>query len=129
MRILLAEADLGRGEVAAARGWLAQVEGVDLGAPSLVHAEYLRARAWLVAADGEPAAARAAFAESETARDTALAASNPRAVLVRLDRAEWLAGADAAARAEARALAAEIQAGVQDHLVPERARIAQLPQR
>lgn len=132
VRILLTEADVGRGQVDAARRWLAQVEGVDLGAPSLVHAEFLRARAWLVAADGEPAAARAAFAESEDAWDTALAKDNPRAVLVRLDRAEWLARADAAARAEARALAAEIQAGVQDHLVPDsplRARMARLIQR
>lgn len=133
VRILLAEADVGRGQVDAARRWLAQVEGVDLKAPSLVHAEFLRARAWLVAADGEPAAARAAFAESEAAWDTALAASNPRAVLVRLDRAEWLARTgDASALAEAQALAAEIQAGVQDHLVPDsplRARIARLLQR
>ncbi len=133
VRILLAEADLGRGEVEAARGWLARVEGVDLSAPSLVHAEYQRARAWLVAADGDPAAANAAFAESEAAWDAALAKDNPRAVLVRLDRAEWLARAgNAAALAEARALAADIQAGVQDHLVPDsplRARIARLLRR
>ena len=133
VRILLAEAELGRGEIEAGRRWLAQVEGVDLAAPSLVHAEFQRARAWLVAASGAPAAAKAAFGESEAAWDTALAKDNPRAVLVRLDRAEWLARAgDAASVAEAQTLAAEIQARVQDHLVPDsplRARIARLLRR
>lgn len=133
VRILLAEAELGRGEIEAGRRWLAQVEGVDLSAPSLVHAEYQRARAWLVAASGDPAAAKAAFGESEAAWDTALAKDNPRAVLLRLDRAEWLARSeDPAALAEAQTLAAEIQARVQDHLVPDsplRARIARLLRR
>lgn len=127
-RILLAEASLGQGRVEDARAWLAQVDGVDLAAPSAVHAEYLRARARLQAAQGDAAAVTAAFAESEAAWDAALSPTNPRAVLVRLDRAEWLARQG---RAEARTLAQQILSQVDAHLVPDsplRARIARLLQ-
>ena len=129
-RILLVEAALGRGQVDAARGWLARIEGVDLGAPSAVHAEYLRARALLRSIEGDDGATRAALIASEAAWDAALSPGNPRAVLVRLDRAEFLArSSDARDRAEARVLANEILSAVDGHLVPSspwRARIARL---
>ncbi len=129
-RILLAQADLRRQRSVDARRWLALVDGVDLGAPSAVHAEYLRAQSLLRAAEGDDRATLAAFGESESAWDAAVGAENPRAVLVRLDRAEWLAGrGDSAGRDQARALAADVLAKVGDKLVPQapwRARIERL---
>lgn len=131
-RILLAQAELRRQRLDEARRWLDLVDGVDLGAPSAVHAEYLRTQAMLRATQTDASATLAAFGESEAAWDAAVSASNPRAVLVRLDRAEWLAGrGDATGREQARALAAEILAQVEDQLVPQapwRARIARLQQ-
>jgi serine/threonine-protein kinase len=129
-RILLAQVDLLRQRIQDARRWLELVEGVDLGAPSAVHAEFLRAQALVLATQPDDSATLAAFGESEAAWDAAIAAGSPRAVLVRLDRAEWLAGrGDAAQREQAQTLAAEVLAQIDDKLVslsPWRARIARL---
>ena len=59
-----------------------------------------------------------------------VSAGNRRGVLVRLDRAEWLASrGDPASRDQASALAAEVLAQVDDKLVPQspwRVRIAKM---